>query len=201
MPFPSTVYELDVVGVCGGQYVENTMHFHCLTSPSDQLMAAAHLVEGWIASMAAAWLACLPSDYTLEGYRGKYVGPGGGPTYQAYAPSGTVGTRGGVSITSGSGPVLLFPVYNSALPLRKNSTGKIFMPGVASGDVSKNVFVAGLQTALSALIVDFITPFTNTGDQFIYCVSSKSSSAYIVPTVGFVSQGVGTQKRRLRPVI
>lgn len=202
MAFPTNCFELIVIASVSNQYVNNVLHFQpTATLSGTPLQQAESLATAWQSTVEAAWLACLPSDYTLAGYHARLAGPPGSATYVLASAPGTVGTRGGVSTLSGVGPVLAFPANNPFAPHRKWETGKIFMPGLAAGDMLSNEFVISLLTACGTLIDLLLDPIVDSGNSFIYTVASNATGNMTNPSGGFVSMQVGTQRRRYHPVL
>lgn len=201
MAYPPGVYQLSIVASVANQFVENVLHFWTSSSVASPLQQSQYLIDAWKSTAETAWLACLPSDYLIGGYRAKLVGSPGSATYVDPGSGTQVGTRPNPSELSGVGPVLSFPVNNSGDPVRKWDTAKIFMPGVAFGDCLGNRLTDGMLTPLTALIDVLLDPITDTGVSFAYCNASFSAGTYQIPTGGYVALLLGTQRRRYKPAL
>lgn len=201
MAYPANTFQLSIIGETGTEPVENVLSYHASSSSGDKLQDAGHLTEAWVAALEVLWLGCCPADYIIYGYRCRYVGPSGGPTYQVIRASKPNGLRPGNSITTGSGPILTFPVFNSGLAHRPNSTGKIFVPGVGVADVTQDVFNPDLITSCNTFIAQLLMTLSSGGVDFNFCIASRESPIVIPATVGNCSLLVGTQRRRMRPTL
>jgi hypothetical protein len=198
----ANVFQLNLVGVVGGEYVENILHYDAAsvgTNTPEQI--AADLIMGWSGSLYESnYLACLPSDYVLAGYRCKSIYPSGGSSV-VKPRSSAVGTRPTASVASGISPICVFPIYNIGNPKRDHTNGKLFMPGVADGDLNGNIWSDALQAAISAFISQLLIAITGTLTTYTYGVYNRSTHAFVAADVGNLSLTVGTQRRRYRPVL
>lgn len=194
------VHRLQIVGVVGNQYVENIQDWQEPTSSStDPLGNSEDLITAWQTAVQAAFLACLPSDYVLTGYKARRINNSGGPTAIVTAAAGSVGTRPTASVTSQLGPQLGFPIYVGAggRPWRTN---KMFLPGVAAGDLVENIFVAALITACNTLANLLVGSIMGTAvwQQVNYQKSTDTAQDLVE---GSVRLAPGSQRRRNRPIL
>src|SRR5258708_7185772 len=101
------VLEFSIVGSVAGEPTEVILHFE-----GDAANAAdpTTLAEQAIPAIQTVWetdfVAALPDDYTLIGYKARRVNNTGGPTVALPVP-GVTGGRGANSVSSGQGPVVI----------------------------------------------------------------------------------------------
>jgi hypothetical protein len=197
----SDVYQLNIVGSVAQEYVENILHIESnVTGSHTPAEIAADVIQAWMTGAETPYVNCLPMDYILAGYRCKRLAAfGGGPTV-TLPRSGITGGRGANSVTSGQSPLLVFPVTVMGNPKRHNVTGKLFLPGIALEDIIGNVLQASLVTAIQTLagvMVGLLTGGLGTYQYGIY----SAAGGFVAPTVGNPSLLVGTQRRRLHPIL
>lgn len=195
------VYQLNVIGVVGPQYCENVLHWDAVTAAGMNAQTFAQdLINTWISSVQASFVACLPTDYKIHGYRCRRLNNTGGIAYQK-AITPVAGTRSGSSTASGIGPVLLAPYYDSAATHPKWRTGRLFFPGVASGDLTSDVFLGTLLTAINTFGTALLSGLSGAQSIYNFTVWSRKETHSYIPSTLEISLKVGTQRRRYTPVI
>lgn len=199
------VYQLSIVGVSSGQYVENIQHYLSSNADdTDPLTKGGAYISGWQTNNEALWLACLPQDYTLMGYKMRRVfapsiGTLSGPT--AIVQRGVPGTMTGEGVVSNVGPLITLGFFDPGGTKRKWETAKQFMPGFVSGMILENVIQAALLAALNAFIAQWVTPITGGATTAQLCAWRRAGTeAFLLPS-GDVSLAAGTQRRRVRPTL
>lgn len=146
------IYELRIVGVRGGQEIQNTLHFQSFTVGTDASQQQ-DLIDSWQASSQASYLALMHSDYTLSYLQAARVcgsTPLPAPNQEAV---NLTGTRGAI----GAGDAL--PPWAAALVREKTAfrgreyAGRFFL------NVSSDLDVSGtsLMAAYLTLVGNYIT--------------------------------------------
>jgi hypothetical protein len=195
-------YEMRIIATIAKEYCENVVHFNGAqtNSPTPESDARA-LNMAWIAAIQPAWLDCLPTDYALNGLSTKRVNNTGGPS-NVFLRGGANGTRPGTVAATHSCPLLIGDYYESAGPRPSWRTGRIFMAGVAEADISQNVLAPALVGVLNTLGGLLQTPMGSGPEgPFISAIWSRTHLVSHVPLDWEVSLLVGTQRRRLHPVV
>jgi hypothetical protein len=197
------IYQLNVIGSVGKQYVENVLHYNVTAPPmpDDELVTAAAIITAWVGSVQSSYLACLPTDYLLAGYKCKRIKPVGGNTI-VQVDGVSVGTQTGASVTSGQAPLFAFPVANAGLPHRQYNTAKLFLPAMTAGTVLGDIIIPAFLTAMGSFITQVIASLALGGTGSVqYGSYSKGLGTLKTITVGSPSLTLGTQRRRLRPAL
>jgi len=195
-----SVYELDLSGRSGGEYVQNVLHYDVAESGSSfgPYDYAQDLFAAWNSTMRAKWLDINTGDYELTSERSRKVqSPGGPMAVNVESPGTRIGSRGALG-ASGIGPVILFPVNLAG----RNATGKIFVPGVANDDILDNVFVNGLPAKLLTFSSNLVIPLTlvTTGVNAQFCIYHRKTQVNTHAAVNRISEKVGTQRKRYVPM-
>lgn len=194
-------YQLIIGANLAGQPVENVLHFDSGVEASPNPEDVNQLLQdAWDADFETPFLACLPDNYTVIGYKIRRVNNGGGPALVTIAAAATTGARGADAEDSAIGPCLISS-FNNGVNWR---TGKIFLPGVAAGDVVNNVIQAALIAAINTLIVEIEGPHVQGGSTFQYAVFAKqggfATKAPFIPANTSLSVKLGVQGGRLKPI-
>lgn len=201
------IFELQVIGNCGGQYVENVLHFlGAQTNSTTPGTDANQVINDFIATVQGPYLACMANDYILGGYKCRRVNNTGGPG--ASQVNGGIGTRTKASQVQSSGAVITGdwydPTHINKAPKGpgKWSVSKIFMPGAAQGDIVDGAVQAGYATALGTFIGALSAGIGSgpVGPETYIVWSRKQMTGYTVTGLE-VALLTGTQRKRLRPVI
>jgi hypothetical protein len=190
------VFQLGLIGSCAGEPVANFLQWSTpYTTGTPVGTFLADLFATFQTTMMEQWLGMLPDDYSLDG--GQVRGLNVGSSYTYVSSFGdTIGTRGSNSIASGVGPLVVgVPTGAPTAKVLK----KIYLPGIAIGDMTGNQFSAGLNTAMAAFLALYTVTMTgaNTWTPVVY--SKKTSSAYNV-IAAYVSVKPALQRRRFLPV-
>lgn len=188
---------LSIVGAVAGQPVENVIALQSdeanNAAPGNQ---AEKLITIWIATCKTAYLAMLPDDYKLKGFRARRVNNTGGPT--AARPQDDPGTRGADAVVSGAGPVLIGSYFDTL----DWKSSRFFVPSIAAGDVVGNTFDAALVAACNAFAVFLKDPLPADGDGHVWTpgVWRRTATEFSELNSVIMSLIVGTQRRRYRPI-
>jgi hypothetical protein len=198
------VFALTIVASVANQFVENVLHFQSnMSSSSTPGPDAQVLVAGFQADTEPQWLATLSDDYLLQGYRCKRVNNGGGPTV-ILPRTGVPGTIGDDSVTSGQGAVLISPYeFIPTFGSNKWRVGRIFLPAIPQTQIIENELQPAYLTQLN-LLCGGLGDSIGTGPNFIYGVYTRlgtSTVPFYEPATIYPSSHIGTQRRRLRPVL
>lgn len=202
MAMANDVVQVQIVGSVAGEPAECVLHFqYDGTAGNTPTPSVTALVNVLASSFNAIWLAALPDDYQLVGYKAKRVNNTGGPSSAKPTP-GAVGTRGATSISSGQGPVIIWNYLDLAADPDRWRTGRTFLPGISEGDLAGNVILPALTTATQAVITFLVAGFVD-GDthHWDFVLWSRKNSIAIMPNSGTVSGVIGTQRRRLHPAL
>lgn len=192
------VLQLQVLGATAGQPVANFFHYKSSVEEAETnpLKESQAFIEAWDTKLRVLYLAMLPDDYVLHGYKCRRVNNTGGPT--AAKPVADNGTRGENAIASGTGPLIVGSFYTGT----KWKTSRCFVPGVAVGDLVGNAFDAALITAVEAFITEFNESIdvADPATAWNVGVFHADPEAFHLITEHTVSLLVATQRRRYRPV-
>lgn len=194
------IYQLNVPGNVGKQYVENVMHYEITIAdtPDAPNPTATDLIAQWVATVQPMYLACLPTDYVLGGYKCKRIKPTGSNTV-AQIDGASVGTAGGASVTSGQAPLCIFPILTTTNPVRKYNTAKLFLPAMTVGTVIGDIIQPAFLVAMNAFITAFLANLALAGGGMATpSLYTKSSGAVSNLGIGSPSFILGTQRRRLK---
>jgi hypothetical protein len=201
------VYQVQIIGENAGEQCENVLHFQGGVSSSSTPDAdALSLISSLQSLVRTAYLTCVCSDYILGGWRAKRVNNTGGPEVSVVdSASGTY--AGTVSSTQQCG-LLVGPYYDSgAAPPPSHAkpmwrTTRIFMPTPPSTAIVDNDYSSVYSGYLSALcgLLNGPLGITSPGPWQYGAWSRKETAFYSILTLQ-TSLLVGTQRRRLHPVI
>lgn len=192
------VIQLAIMGSTAGQPVANFLHYQSSVADPEEnpLGECIHFIDAWETALKDLYLDMLPDDYRLHGFKCRRVNNTGGPT--AAKPVSDNGTRGENAIASGSGPVIVGSFYTGT----SWKTSRLFVPGVAIGDLVGNEFAAALLANVQ-LFINGLNAVVSTAAP----VADWTVGVYggVVPafheiTEHAISLVVGTQRRRYRPV-
>lgn len=190
------VYQLIVGGNVARQQVENVLHFEqAVVADPDPQIRAQNCVEAFVANWQAAWVACLPLNYLLQGFKCKRINNGGGPTYVAIAVGGTAGTWASNANESVVSPVIVVP-YSDGV---RWHAGRVFLPGVGDSAIDDGVYDPVFITTVIALQTLMLAPSTSGGDSFEYAIWSPKNHVSYIPHTMHLSLKPGVQRRRLVP--
>lgn len=200
------VFQLDIVGSSAGEYCENILHFKqtVVGTVTTQQLLAYQIIDEWQSVVQAAWLACMPTDYDLTGFRCKRVWPIGGNTaYQAL--SEIFGEYDATTVASSVNAMLLCGYQDtSSLKFR---VGRCFLPGAPESAIAGNAPTSGYLTLLASLASLMNGDLTNTAIGTVWpgIWSPLHHVFYQVnaaPTGQWQVGGkLGTQRRRLKPAL
>jgi hypothetical protein len=198
----SDVHQLNIVASIYDEYCENVLFFEndvdSSPTPEDD---AEDLINAFISNIAVAWLACLSSDYALGGYKAKRVNSTGGPTYVSPVSVATPGTIGSTVSCTSVGPLVTGNYYDALATAPRWRTTRIFLPGAPGALLVENEWQGVIPAHVASLIGLLVEPFMGVINTWTYVGWSRTHSvAY--PIVGMeLSFLVGTQRRRLHPVL
>lgn len=195
-------YEYTISGTLAGQFVQTVMHFNldntAATAPFPMALAIIAKSNA-SAGFLAKWCDSLPNDYSITTVRCRQLLPAGGPTalYLASQLLYNNGTRGAASATSSIAPLIIW-ITN----LRPSKTGRTFLPGVASIDISENQLSGGIVTAMEAFAAMFRDGFTTTTPAYLTQGSILRRSLHTADDISQfrVSPVIGNQRRRQKPI-
>lgn len=189
------VHTLEIYGSLCGQPTLGILHYEAgVASSPSPVVESGHLIAGWQAAMEATYLACLPQNYTLIGYKSRRVNNTGGPHYIATAVA-AVGTVAVDASNSALAPCVIFS-YTDGVHWH---SGRHFMPGIADTWIDNNALTAPAIAAYNTLNGLWGTPIANSGDTFQFGIWSVKNSAFYQVLAEVVSGKPGIQNRRLRP--
>lgn len=204
----SDVHQIIIVGSVAGEFVENILHFQgsvdgSATPAADSLS----LITQFRAMVEPSWLPVVPDDYVVAGYKAKRVNNTGGPTVVAPV-AGVNGEVGAIAIASGVGPCLIGNYYASGAIKPRWKVSRIFIPGVAVGLMSENVFTAPYPVNLAALAAALGAAIGG-AQNWRYGVFHKATVApapvtaenFYIPVNIQLSGKPGTQRRRYSPTL
>lgn len=193
-------YQLVLAFQGGGQIWQNVMHFELSEAGSGTPQSYAQaLGDSFESDILPDMLNCLSGATSLRSMKTKKISGLGGPTsIRLYAAGAQVGARGTPIGNTSECMVLTF----SAFLHLKNVTGKIFLAGLADGDITENSFATALIGAAQAFQITLTTTLTLAGalGDANYTIYNAETGTNAIPTGSSISTRIGTQKRRLLPV-
>jgi hypothetical protein len=185
-------YELTLEGLLGQEYRENTMHWQAVGSnPADTEAGGESLVSGWKTHIMPLWLACLPVSYQLSMVSARRVDPKISTVVRQQSVAGAeTGTRSTNSTAQQTCPcIFMIP------PMGNKTGGKIFMPGVAQGDITGNSYVAPYNAAITAFMAAVIAGFAQSGITWEQVIFSKKlltsvpiTDYHLSPVIGYIGK-------------
>lgn len=128
-------YQITLVGKCQGQAIVNH-HFVRAAAAGDLSVTIANT---WNTSLLATWLACHPSDYTLDTIRVRQINPPGPVAYER-APSSSAGT---IAPTSGTLTAAVCVKQTSSY-IGRSRRGRTFIGPVIETHIKLGVVVSAL---------------------------------------------------------
>lgn len=185
----------------GPQPGMNVLHFQMVTSAPDPDpdSIAFSCIGGFVTTLESLWMACLPEDVLLLGYRCRRVAPGGGPSVTVLA-NGIAGTRTGKFSAGSVGPCAVTAYQKLAGGW---AAGRIFLPGVSEDDIEENKFSDPLLAALDDLYEQMLDSPTFTGNpngaSYEYGIYSRTHNSFSGAETMTTSGRPGTQRGRLKP--
>lgn len=191
------VYSLSILGLAEKQAWESVLHFEStVANASDPLTKAEHLVDAFNTAVLDALSECMGTDTEITGYKAKRVNNTGGPQY--LAPIAAVGGDFGTVCVVGSIGGVILSYYTQGT---KTRTGRWFLPGFPSEVYDDGVFAAGFKTKVAALITALTGTLTASGASFHFGVWAAKTTTFYAPSIVKLSGHLGTQRRRLLPLI
>jgi hypothetical protein len=197
---PIEAFRFSVFGRIGGQRCMNRTYWRCFNASGQDTPTLTKAC--WLAVFNVfdlAWRNVLPSNYQSLALTCKFTGALGGPTYGSANPAAVFGNRPTAASSGCAGPVI--KCVSNAFPGNKVQwpIGKIFLPGVGTGDVTNGVLSNDYLTALFAWQDKLLTTQTNSGLNFVFCVPHIKTGVAALCTQAEVSDTLGVQRGRLRP--
>lgn len=191
------VYQLIIAGNAEQQFWESVLHFQSGTANSSTPLTVANkLILAFEGAVQDTLLDCMGTDANITGYKSKRVNNTGGPQFlnpTTPAP-GTFGST--CSIASVSGVVLSYYTQGT-----KTRSGRWFLPGMPTAAYDNGVFTNAFHSAVAALISNLTGTITNGGETFNFGVWADKTKTFFAPTLVRQSGHLGTQRRRLLPLM
>jgi len=191
------VYQLNIVGVAENQFWESVLHFESgVASTSTPLTTAEHLKAAFVTNVQPKLVDCMGDDALITGYKAKRVNNTGGP--QLLAPvtpvSGSFGAN--CSVSSISGVILSY--YTQGGHTR---SGRWFLPALPNTAYEDGAFTSPFTDNVALLITALTATLTSSGDSFHFGVWAAKTTTFFQPSLTKLSGHLGTQRRRLHPVM
>jgi len=195
-----SVYQLVTTFAGAGQIWQNVMHFRLSEAGSGTTLAYSQaLGDSFESDILPDFLTCLSGETTLRSLKVKKISGLGGPTsIRLYAAGAQVGARG---TPIGNTSECLVATFSAYLNL-KNVTGKLFMAGLADGDIVDNSFATALLGAVQAFQITLTNSLTLAGalGTAQFTIYNQATGTDAIPSGSSIAPRIGTQKRRLLPV-
>jgi len=191
------VYQLNVIGIAESQLWESVLHFQSgVANATNPLTAANHLITAFSGGPASDLTGCMGDDASITGYKAKRVNNTGGP--QALQPITPVpGSFGSdCSVASNNAVILSYYVQGT-----KTRAGRWFLPALPTAAYDDGTFSTPFKTAVAALITAINASITSGGDTFHWGVWARKTTTFFTPSPVILSGHLGTQRRRLTPVM
>lgn len=191
------VYQFNILGLAENQPWESVLHFESnVANSTTPLTVASNLVAAFGASVQTTFRACLADDALITGFKSKRVNNTGGP--QLLDPiSPVTGSFGDNShVASISGVVLSYYTQGT-----KTRTGRWFLPGLPDTAYDDGVFSSPYKAAVAAMISAITGTLTSGGSTFHFGVWAAKTTTFMLPSLVKLSGHLGTQRRRLVPLI
>ena len=191
------VFQIRVISQAAGQIAENVFNYQALTGTpvTDPATTAESIIGQWQAHCESDFLAVLPNDATLIGYKCKRINNGGGPN--AMVPMGSAGMGTGATIDTSTGPCLLFSYSNGV----RYFSGRSFVPFLQEGAYLGNEIQAGYQTLVGAFLSDLAIHLAISAINYALVVWSRKHATSFTVQGQDISIKPGTQRRRLVPIM
>jgi len=197
---PRDIFQLQLHHRIGPQPGMCALHFAEDTEDTANPDISAHgCIAAFDTEVKSLWLACIPEDAILIGYKCRRVNNGGGPGI-VLPITGGEGTRTGHFSAGAIGPALIWSYEKLTGGW---AAGRTFLPGVSEDDIQENAFAGALLTACQALIDKLLTvPCMSTAVpvlNFEFGIHSVVHAAFSGAESGYVSGKPGVQNRRMKP--
>jgi len=194
------VYQLVPTFSGAGQIWQNVMHFKLSEAGSGTTLAYSQaLGDSFESDILPDMLNCLSGEATLKSLKVKKISGLGGPTsIRLYAAGAQVGARG---TPIGNTAECIVATFSAYLNL-KNVTGKIYLAGLADGDIIDNSFATDLLGAVQAFQITLTNTLTLAGalGSADFTIYNAATGTDAIPSGSSIAPRIGTQKRRLLPV-
>lgn len=195
----SDIYALQLYFAVAQQPAMIVWHFRnketeVASSPDNDCRA---IITSMVSTIEPALLGCIPESVTLNGYKCRRVNNSGGMTVSL--PRSQAGTRTGTFSSSAIGPCLIWGYQKAGGGW---AAGRTFLPGCSEADIDHNVFIAGLRTNITALIVALLqSPAlpTSGAPGYDFVIYSPTHNAASGVETGTLSGKPGVQNKRMRP--
>jgi hypothetical protein len=195
------VHQLNIIADVGGEYCENVLHFNGANANSvDPEGDSEGLITAWQTTFEDAWLAMCPSDYSLAGYKAKRVNNTGGPSYVQPVIVDTPGTLPTATFVGSCGPLIIANYYDSMALIPRWRVTRIFVPGAAIGGLVDDEWQAPYPAQIAAFMGLLIGPPVG-ANEWQYCAWSRTHETFYILVGMELSFLIGTQRRRLHPVL
>jgi len=191
------VYQIDVLGVVDGQPWAIVLHYEStVANTTNPLLAATHLVTAFRGDVEDDLTTLLADNCTITGYKAKRVNNTGGPQYLNPITPVSGGFGATCDVPSISGVVLSYYVAGG-----KTRSGRIFLPGLPNTAYITGAFQAGFKSSVDAFIAALNSTITSGGDTFQFGIWAAASTTFHLGSPIALSGHLGTQRRRLLPVM
>lgn len=195
-------YQAIVRWIVAGQRAENVFMYRIInpTEPDEWLVAQQLGAAMEVHAAPTDWLSRLRNLLSDEAFLSsisiKRVAPTGGNTAVAvYEPTDVVGN-------------VAFPVetqQNAACIIWVNETtaditGRNFIPGTANSEYLKSRWKDTFETKVGLFIATHLPGFSVTAGHFDPVIYNRDTKVGLLMTNGYLSQKIGTQRRREVPV-
>lgn len=195
------VHQLEVLGTASGQLLETIVNFEAdvANSPTPQADSA-DLIAAWQGQIETPFVACLPADYSVIGYKAKRVNNSGGPS-QIVPVTGVTGTRAGNATNTQVAIGCIYPYFSAGGAKPRWRVSKVFLPAIGKDDIVDNRPAGTLPAALATFQTTLKTAFAVGVRNWTYVLwSRKYTTKYSVgdPELG---AKLYTLKKRLVPTL
>lgn len=195
------VYQIKIATQIGNERVETIYAVQDgIGGTANPEAVATAILTAWQTTVLPAWRAVLPTDAKVLGVSCRRVNNTGGPSSNIIFNSAP-GTYPADSSVTSSGAVLIGPYHEVASTPPRFRTSRMFVPGLPEGAMESNQLVTEYADLVRALSAALLLPLTTVAGDANLCVwSRKYNNAYVIGVL-YTSSVVGTQRRRLTPVI
>lgn len=184
----------------GPQPAQTVLHFRSSeeNDPNPDVEAQA-CIAAFLTEVETLYLACIPSDVYLKGYKARRINNGGGPSITVIAGP-EPGTRAGSFSVGAAGPCLVWGYEKLGGGW---AAGRTFVPGVSEADIAQNQISDPLIGALQDFIEEMLeVPTMSTSMpayDFEFIIWSSTHNASSGVETGTISGRPGIQRRRMKP--